>query len=603
MANVAELLVKISMDATKAATGASQAVTGVDKFTQSVQGMVLPATVVAGAIGIMGKSAVDAASTAQQAMGGVEAVFGSSAEAVKGWASESADAVGLSSSAYSTMAAGIGGALTGLGVPLDDAANSTKDLIQRSADLASVFGGTTAQATEAVTSAYRGEYDALQRLIPGMSDAAVKQQMAADAADGMTFASEDAAKAHAITAVIMGKSAAAAGNFAKESDTAEGAQQRATAAAEDAQAALGAKLLPAVTAVTDAITAMANWVGENTTLVLILGGVLGTLAVGILGVNAAMAIFNAVMALNPIVLVVIAVAALVAGIVLLWTQCEGFRNFFIGMWEAVSGAAQAAWAWIQSAAESAWNAISGLVSGVAATIGSVVSAAGSVIGAVWDAISSAARTAWAAVSGVVSGVATAIGSAISSAGTTIQGIWDAISTAAGTAWSAVSSAVSTAVDAVVGFVQGIVDKVGAVWDAIQAAGEAVWGPIQSAAESAFGVIQGIIDDISGAISGVIGGIQSALSWVGDLWDKITNTPSPEVPPMGAPVVAAATSPSLARSGMLATGYATTSSRAASGTTVIVQGALDPDAVARQIADLLARRGRRMGGPELGWRAT
>ncbi len=44
---------------------------------------------------------------------------------------------------------------------------------------------------------------------------------------------------------------------------------------------------------------------------------------------------NFVMSINPIALVVIAVVALVAAFVLLWNKCEGFRNFFINMGEAI----------------------------------------------------------------------------------------------------------------------------------------------------------------------------------------------------------------------------------------------------------------------------
>ena len=38
---------------------------------------------------------------------------------------------------------------------------------------------------------------------------------------------------------------------------------------------------------------------------------------------------------NPIGLVITAIAALVAGFVLLWNKCEGFRNFWIGLWDKI----------------------------------------------------------------------------------------------------------------------------------------------------------------------------------------------------------------------------------------------------------------------------
>ena len=49
----------------------------------------------------------------------------------------------------------------------------------------------------------------------------------------------------------------------------------------------------------------------------------------------AMAALNAVMLANPIGLIVAAIAALVAGFVLLWNKSEGFRNFWIGLWDGL----------------------------------------------------------------------------------------------------------------------------------------------------------------------------------------------------------------------------------------------------------------------------
>lgn len=51
--------------------------------------------------------------------------------------------------------------------------------------------------------------------------------------------------------------------------------------------------------------------------------------------NVAQTALNLVMSMNPIALIIIAITALVAAFVLLWNKCESFRNFFIGMGEAI----------------------------------------------------------------------------------------------------------------------------------------------------------------------------------------------------------------------------------------------------------------------------
>jgi hypothetical protein len=85
---------------------------------------------------------------------------------------------------------------------------------------------------------------------------------------------------------------------------------------------------------------MGDWASENTTTFLIIAGVIGGIAAAVVIVNAAMAvftavitaayiaqaIFNAVMAANPIVLIVIGIGLLIAALVIAYKKFEGFRN-------------------------------------------------------------------------------------------------------------------------------------------------------------------------------------------------------------------------------------------------------------------------------------
>lgn len=80
--------------------------------------------------------------------------------------------------------------------------------------------------------------------------------------------------------------------------------------------------------------------------------------------TAAQAALNLVMSLNPITLVIAGIVALVAIFVVLWNKCEGFRNFWIGLWEGMKEAAGALWEWLKEASRacidwlmSGWEAI------------------------------------------------------------------------------------------------------------------------------------------------------------------------------------------------------------------------------------------------------
>ena len=52
-------------------------------------------------------------------------------------------------------------------------------------------------------------------------------------------------------------------------------------------------------------------------------------------VKDAMILLNMVISVNPIALVVTAISLLVAGFIYLWNTSEGFRNFWIGLWEKI----------------------------------------------------------------------------------------------------------------------------------------------------------------------------------------------------------------------------------------------------------------------------
>ena len=137
----------------------------------------------------------------------------------------------------------------------------------------------------------------------------------------------------------------------------------------------------------------ANWIKEHKTLVTTLAVAVGTFVATfktikkvvaiIKAVKAAFVLLNAVMAANPILIIVAAVAALVAGFIYLWNNCEGFRNFFINMWEgikkAVGVAVDSIVGFFQNAVSSistAWNNIliffSGLWEGIKTIFAAVV---------------------------------------------------------------------------------------------------------------------------------------------------------------------------------------------------------------------------------------
>jgi hypothetical protein len=103
---------------------------------------------------------------------------------------------------------------------------------------------------------------------------------------------------------------------------------------------IGIILLPMFQKLSAILVQVADFAVENSKVMVILGGVVGGLAVAILAANTAMKVYqatlivvkaaqfalNLVMAANPITLVVLALAALVAAFVLAYKNSETFRN-------------------------------------------------------------------------------------------------------------------------------------------------------------------------------------------------------------------------------------------------------------------------------------
>jgi hypothetical protein len=659
----AVLSVDILVDAAKAKTGLDKAASGVSGFETKLSKLALPAAAIGTAVLGFGKSALSAASDAEQAMGGVETVFGKSADQVKAWGDQAATSAGLSSTEYATAAAKIGAQLKNAGVPMDQIADKTKTLIQQGADLSATYGGTAAEGVDKLSAALKGESDPAESLGLGLSAAAVAAEQVAEGTSKLTGKAGTAAKAQATMNLIAKQGAAAMGQFAAQSGTAGEKQQIAAAAWQNAAATLGAVLLPAASAVSTVFADVANWLAQNKTFTYALIGAVSLLAGGVLAVTAALKVYtafqkiwsaatkamaavqwllNAAMSANPIALIVIAVAALVAGIILLWNKSAAFRDFWIGVWAVIKSTAAAVWTaiktaaaavfdWlkkalkaVQTAAAAVWTAIQTAFTAMGTAVKAVGTAIQVALGAVWTAIQTAAGAVW-----------TAIKIAAQVMGTAVKAVWTAIQTAAGVAWTAIKTAVQREIDGIKRIWEGLTTTVSAVWtaivgavdwaaslittgvqaivDAIAATWQTLTGIVQAVWDAILVVIDAAIKPITDAIEGIMTvwdttvgllskGIDTVTGWLTGLFKKITGAPPVSVPG-GNSAGGFAVSPALAGSPGLSTaalaGAPAVWRSAGGGPTIVVNGALDPDAVARQIRGILTGRDRRAGGVKVG----
>lgn len=127
-------------------------------------------------------------------------------------------------------------------------------------------------------------------------------------------------------------------------------------------------LVDSIPVVVDGVKSFVNGVEEATPIIATLGTVIGGLALAgvvqnfgaiVAGlkawalttplVTAAQWLLNAAMNANPISLIVIAIAALVAGFVVLWNKSETFRQFWMDLWEKIKEGCGVAIDWIGEA--------------------------------------------------------------------------------------------------------------------------------------------------------------------------------------------------------------------------------------------------------------
>lgn len=202
-------------------------------------------SLISGAAVISGlNKAKDAASGLQQAVGGTVAVFGEQGDAVEAAAERAAESAGLSERAFREMTSQIGASLKGYGFSVDEAADKSIELTQLGADLAATFGGTSADAVQALGSALRGEFDPLERYGIALRQNAIDAKAVELGLAASTTEVSAQARAQAALAIITEQSADAQGQFARESDSAAGQAQIAAAKTEDAAASLGEAILP-----------------------------------------------------------------------------------------------------------------------------------------------------------------------------------------------------------------------------------------------------------------------------------------------------------------------------------------------------------------------
>lgn len=157
-------------------------------------------------------------------------------------------------------------------------------------------------------------------------------------------------------------------------------------------------------------------------------------------VKGAILAVNSALAANPIALVIAAIAALIAIFVTLWNNCEEFREFWIGLWEALQEGAQ-------TVIDGISTAFSALGDGFQ-TVGDGIMLLFTSIGDAFNTMGDTAKT-----------ICDNIGGFFSDMGETVEGVWNGM-------WEVIKSVINTIIGGINGMIAGIEGGLNAVIGAL-----------------------------------------------------------------------------------------------------------------------------------------
>lgn len=234
-------------------------------------------------------------------------------------------------------------------------------------------------------------------------------------------------------------------------------------------------------------------------------------------VDNATKLLNGTMKLNPIGIVITLIGALVAAFLYLWNTSEEFRNFWIGVWDAVKAAVQPLADWVMA------NVITPLVS--------KFQEFQTLFAGLWDAIVANVTSAWEQIAPIVQAGMQVIQTIIGAVMPVIQAAW-------GGAWGLISSVftaiwdnISNTVNTVMGVIQGIIQVVtgiisgdwGAVWSSIKQIFESIVNGILQAGANVFNALTSIISSVLTGIYNVWASIwNSVFSVASSIWNAISS---------------------------------------------------------------------------------
>lgn len=253
-------------------------------------------------------------------------------------------------------------------------------------------------------------------------------------------------------------------------------------------------------------------------------------AAATMGASGAFGIFNAVLAANPIGLIVTAVAALTAALVWFFTQTEtgqkiwsSFVDWIKQAWQGIADFFVNLWSGISEGASTLWDGVVAAWTAYVETVKAVWGAIGTFFSDLWTGIQEFASVAWTAITSTVMAIVQPFIDGFMNIWNNISDgltqIWEGIKMIFLGAWEVIKSIFLGAVLVIIDLVTGNFDQLGVdlslIWEGIKNGISMIWEGIKT-------YFSGVVDVIVGYATGVFENFSNVLSTI---WEFIKTAAS------------------------------------------------------------------------------
>lgn len=212
------------------------------------------------------------------------------------------------------------------------------------------------------------------------------------------------------------------------------------------------------------------------------------------GMTIAQWLLNTAMNANPIGIIITAITLLVGAFAYLWTTSEEFRNFWLGLWDAIMQAVQPVVDGIKILFAAAWEGVK----------------------IVWDVVVTYFKLIWDGISAVFSVVSSVLGGDFSGAWDKIQEVWNGVVNWFKGIWDGISKIFAPTSGAVGGPFEDAWNAIKPVWDLVVGYFQLIWDTISGI----FSVVKAVL---SGDFKGAWEAIKGIWNGVGAYFQTVVNT--------------------------------------------------------------------------------